>query len=251
VEKPVAPKVEGTFRVVCLGDSSTIGAGVSKEETYCSILEGILKEKLAPIPVEAINGGRYGYSSYQGRILLEKYEEILRPDAVVFYFGANDGIFAPVREDKNWEKVPKFALMMNHNLYINSYFYRFIKNINTRYLLQTMVHPFNKSQRKVSHRARVEIEDFFHNLTAMEKIAKKYNGHVYVVPYLAVNEKGELFQSPYFDGYVDKRVIDLMPPFNKMMENNMAPFVDSIHPNFAGHSIIANLLAEKILTDFP
>ena len=251
INKPIEPKPKGTFRVVCLGDSSTIGDGVEANETYCDNLEKILSEKLAPTPVETINAGFYGYTSYQGELLFAKYADTLAPDATIFYFGANDAVFAPVREDKNWENVPHWALQTNHFISSHSHFYRFFRNVNIRYILQAMVHPFNKSARKIHYKPRVSMEDFFLNLNSVRKITAEYGGKAYIVPYLSLNGDSALVQATYFDRYQNQRLIDLFPVFQRILENGGTPFVDGIHPNPNGHRIIAEMLAEKILLDFP
>lgn len=250
VDKPLEPKKsKDIFRIVCLGDSSTIGDGVEAGQTYCAQLENILAEKWPAKKVEAYNCGFYGYSSYQGRTLMEKYYSVLQPDAVVFYFGANDAVFAPLREDKDWQKVPPWALEMNQTLYDNSQFYRLLRNINVRYVLQAMVHPFNSNKRNLFHRQRVRIEDFFANLQATEKLSEKGGGKVYIVPYLSLAGE-ELIHAAYFDRYSHDRMIDLEPAFLKIIKQGRSPFVDGIHPSPEGHKIIAQMLSDLIEKDF-
>lgn len=248
IDKPPYPKPDGAFRVVCLGDSSTIGDGVKANETYCAQLEDLLSEKLAPRKVEAINAGFFGYSSFQGLKLMEQYHQVLQPDAVVFYFGANDGVFAPVRQDKDWDKVPPWALKSNHYMYINSSFYRVLRNVNVRYLMQTLVHPFNKEARTQSHRPRVTRNDFFKNLDAICNITSNHGGEVYLVPYLSM-AGDTLIQAAYFDNYENDRLIDIRPGFAGILKAGQSPFVDGIHPSPEGHRIIAELLSDKMIAD--
>jgi len=86
-----AQKPPGTARIVCLGDSCTAGDLLpSFDDTYPRQLEQMLTKAHPTRPVEVINAGVGGYSSYQGRLWLER--EILRyePDLVAIYFGWND-----------------------------------------------------------------------------------------------------------------------------------------------------------------
>ena len=248
IPKPVKPKADGTFRILCLGDSSTIGDGVEAEQTYCAQLEKLLSEKLAPRAVESINAGFYGYSSYQGRKLFESYKKILCPDAVVYYFGANDAVFAPLREDKEWEEVPRWAYRTKAFLYQYIRFYRFLRNVNVRYALQALVHPFNEEARQLPSRSRVRNKDFLQNLEAVERMAQESGGSVYVVPYLSLNGP-RIIHAAYFEHFRHDRMIDLEPAFVRMIEQGRTPFVDGVHPNPEGHRIIAELLAERISAD--
>lgn len=251
IDKTIEPKnSEDIFRIVCLGDSSTIGDSVNSDQTYCAQLEKLLADRWPSRKVEAFNCGFFGYSSYQGRMLFEQYYSRLQPDAVIFYFGVNDAVFAPVREDKDWNKVPRLALKANYHLYKRSHFYRFLRNINVRYVLQTMVHPFNTQKRNLFHRQRVRPEDFFANLNAIENLAAKGEGKVYVVPYLSLDGK-KLLHAAFFDRYSNERMIDLEPVFRDTLDHGLSPFVDGTHPSPEGHRMIAEMLIPLIEKDFP
>jgi lysophospholipase L1-like esterase len=71
-------------RVVFVGDSNTFGFGVRPEESFVEVTERLLPS------VHAINLGVSGYSSYQGRVIIERDLAALRPDAVVLSFNFND-----------------------------------------------------------------------------------------------------------------------------------------------------------------
>lgn len=83
----------GTIRIVMLGDSSTFGWGVEASEGYPAQLRAALAERLrVPLErVEVINLGVPGYSSFQGLILLQRLGLALAPDLVVWSFLSNDG----------------------------------------------------------------------------------------------------------------------------------------------------------------
>jgi lysophospholipase L1-like esterase len=73
-------------RVICLGSSSTYGAGLEERELA---FPGVLDRRLPD--VEVINAGFSGYNSYQLYIYLAEVLVRLNPDAVVFYYGGNEG----------------------------------------------------------------------------------------------------------------------------------------------------------------
>ncbi|MDP8222735.1 MAG: SGNH/GDSL hydrolase family protein [Candidatus Lernaella stagnicola] len=73
-------------RVICLGSSSTYGAGLEKRE---EAFPGVLHEMFPD--VEVINAGFGGYNSYQLAIYFEEVLVRLNPDVLVFYYGGNEG----------------------------------------------------------------------------------------------------------------------------------------------------------------
>jgi lysophospholipase L1-like esterase len=78
------------FRILNLGDSITMGHGVTKDETYSKFLELILSDSLAEYEIiQAINTGVQGYSTFQE---LEVLKRSLRfePDIVTIGFCLND-----------------------------------------------------------------------------------------------------------------------------------------------------------------
>jgi lysophospholipase L1-like esterase len=70
--------------ILFLGDSCTFGIPVNDEETYPAVLQQRLKE------ARCINAAVPGYSSYQGRLVLEQLDASLKPNVVVITFWPND-----------------------------------------------------------------------------------------------------------------------------------------------------------------
>ena len=93
-----------TYRVICIGDSSTFGWDVKADRAFPKILETMIPERLSGRQVEVLNCGIPGYSSHQGRIFLEQVIWDLHPDFLVVAFGRNDEIdtrFAPTSKGIN------------------------------------------------------------------------------------------------------------------------------------------------------
>lgn len=65
-------KDRDTFRIICLGDSSTFGVKVKLEDTYTKRLERMLNDNGEMKHFEALNAGCAGYTSFMGLKLLEK-----------------------------------------------------------------------------------------------------------------------------------------------------------------------------------
>lgn len=83
-------KAPGRRRIICLGSSSTFGAGLQHwSQTYPAKLEKMLHDD--GHDVEVINAGFGGYNSYQLWIYLSEVLIRLNPDLVIFYYGGNEG----------------------------------------------------------------------------------------------------------------------------------------------------------------
>lgn len=93
-------KAPGTLRVAVLGDSSTFGWGVEHFETYPERLASALATRLGidRAQLEVLNLGVPGYSSFQGRVLLERTALPLAPDLVIWSYLSNDGAMTGVSD---------------------------------------------------------------------------------------------------------------------------------------------------------
>lgn len=88
VEKPA-----GTFRILMLGDSFTMGKGVEDAETFSVVLQDSLQAALAACggrPVEVVNAGVDSYAPLLERIYLERELLRLSPDLVVVNLDVSD-----------------------------------------------------------------------------------------------------------------------------------------------------------------
>jgi lysophospholipase L1-like esterase len=84
------PKPPGTFRIVVIGDSVTMGWGVGDGETYPAQLESLLRARFPGRRLEVANLGVGGYDTRQEVTLLERNVERLQPDVVLVGFYSND-----------------------------------------------------------------------------------------------------------------------------------------------------------------
>lgn len=86
-------KPPGTFRILFVGDSNTMGYPLGDDRApYPAQTERLLADAFAGhgIRFESINLGVDGYTSFQARRVLALYLDRLRPDAVVVQVGFND-----------------------------------------------------------------------------------------------------------------------------------------------------------------
>ena len=96
----------GTVRIVVLGDSSTFGWGVEHFETYAEQLGSALARRwsIDRSRIEILNLGVPGYSSFQGRVLLERVALDLDPDIIVWSYLSNDGAMTGESDMATYEK---------------------------------------------------------------------------------------------------------------------------------------------------
>ena len=87
----IAPsKPPGALRILCLGDSSTFGYGVTPDETYPAWLERSLARRFPGRRVEVINAGVPGWESANGAAFLTRRGMAWKPEVVVISFGYNE-----------------------------------------------------------------------------------------------------------------------------------------------------------------
>ena len=81
------PKPVDTFRILCLGGSTTEG---SVSYSYPDFLQEMLSKKYPERKIEVINAGKYFYSTQHAIIQYLFYLKELDPDLIIFFEGAND-----------------------------------------------------------------------------------------------------------------------------------------------------------------
>ena len=94
-------KPRGELRILCLGDSVTMGHGVTREETYANQLESILsRSSLDFASYQVINAGVQGYTTFQELEVLRR-SLIFEPDLITVGFVMND-VTEPLVVDRNF-----------------------------------------------------------------------------------------------------------------------------------------------------
>lgn len=77
---------EGQLRILCLGNSTTYGAGVAREATYPKQLQGLLQKRLPHRSVFVINAGGEGRSTVQALEFLRQDGLEMEPSIVILGF---------------------------------------------------------------------------------------------------------------------------------------------------------------------
>ncbi len=147
-----------TKRIAHLGDSSTMGFTIADDdEIYAALLPRLVQRD--GLALEALNFGVDGYSSYQGRILLEQVLGDFAPDYVSFYFGYNDHHFSNASDRDTRFSTPWILRALEH-----SHAYRFMR----RHLLRLTRREAELREPSL----RVDLESFESNLRAMVEAAR-------------------------------------------------------------------------------
>lgn len=85
------PKPPGTFRIACLGGSTTFGTYSSSDETtWPAFLQQKIQQRCPHLRVEVINAGVPGYRLAESRINLLQRVVPIDPDLVIVYHACND-----------------------------------------------------------------------------------------------------------------------------------------------------------------
>ena len=83
-------KQNGTIRILCLGDSFTMGWGVNDRETFPELLQQMLSKKYPGVKFEVVNAGNIFSNILDEMDYFEKKGRKLNPDLVLLQFYPND-----------------------------------------------------------------------------------------------------------------------------------------------------------------
>jgi lysophospholipase L1-like esterase len=254
-----AEKPAGTLRIACLGDSVTFGR---PDANFPEALQKTLTEQLGR-PVEALNFGVPGYSSYQGLKLLPHVLADYHPDVVIILFGWNDHWLAKGFPDKDQVvsavKVPPRANPLRR-LRLYQFILRAVSIARTGLSAPAPV-------------PRVSPDDYRANLKAMVELCHQSGAQPILATApsaIASGQVPEFLLSLHFinsasdlgrlhDQYnvivrnagLDAPLIDLDQAFQKADLKTLFndPAKDVVHPNAAGYQLITNELARRLLPE--
>ena len=256
-DRPIEDKPAGRFRIVCVGDSVTFGYRIPlvfpdaperydhDDAPYAGRLERMLRAEYPGRDIEVIALAVPGYSSLQGRLLLEQTIGWLEPDVVILSFGFNDVAVRP-RPDQ---------VVMAPDL-VSTTLRRVMSSS------QTLLHLWRWYDARASRKARVEQPapgervsrlDYVANMDAMVQLAKEHGARVLVVGAVyrdrTTNPPEARRMSVYRATLAEAMRMEHVPflQIDELTENgapaNAELFGEHIHPSSKGHQ----LMAERIL----
>ncbi|MDP8221909.1 MAG: SGNH/GDSL hydrolase family protein [Candidatus Lernaella stagnicola] len=246
-------KPAGELRIITLGDSCTFGDGVANWESYANVLEELIAKADPSRPVQVINAGVPGYTSYQVRRYLTGELLAYEPDAVIVYVGFNDNVPATNGvTDAQRSVVDGTAYAFQEVLgklrtyQLSKYFLLRIKNS-----LLPDVHPEASNPDGVQHHIfRVPEDEFMENLRAIKALGEREGFRTIVVTlphkFDAEPERNRLIRRAVEAG--DIPVVDLFPIMKVHQEGGESLYgSDGGHPNTLGHRRIAEALLDKLV----
>lgn len=232
-------KNPGVFRILAIGDSITFGLFIPEEKTYFKLLEEKLNQTFAPLKFEVISVGIPGYTSYQGRQLLEKELLAYSPDAVIAYFGGNNEFSRSFYTDR------EYAALMNSSLE------KLSKKIYAVNLLASTIKRLMPADNDKSKQTKLRVPptDFSDDLVEIAKFTAQSNIALILVipPHSTKNEPiAEEYSSLVrtFKGALS--LADIDEAFKQQGADALFAS-DNVHPNEAGHQVIAEKIYEIIV----
>jgi len=256
---PDLPPKTDKLRIVAMGNSCTFGWGMTDNEIYVKRLESCLNAISELPPVEVINAGIPGYSSFQGRRFFNSDILELQPDIVLLLFAWNDQWAAAGNiADKDQQMPPPFILDIQ-NLFSRLRLYRLIKKI----LLTAIEKPLESQLIKENTVYRVDVVDFYNNLEVIVESCKREG----IIPVLLTSPIPSLEKyyppwkrSPMHQYHADYNfharllgrntrvpVIDLAAEFDKYDDLYDDAAYDPIHFNAKGHEVAAETICRYFL----
>ncbi len=253
-------KPAGTIRIVCMGDSCTMGWGVEDRETYCNLLPSLL-QKTSQKRIEAINAGVLGHTSFQGLHRLRTKVVGLDPDIVVISYNWNDHLPAINMGGRTLQDKDLPAMTLSRRITMNLAHLRSYQLVE--YLVWKATRSTSPPQKVEENRlqnllVRVSLEDYEKNLEEMIRIAKA-NG---IIPILMSQPRRTklpprpelkvytIMQTSYNNSMRNVaqrnkvKFVNLQSAFS--LEKDFEIFLDQAHPTPKGHFIMAKELSAAI-----
>lgn len=237
-------KKTGQFRIMLIGDSAAFGWPLNDRQNFSWFLQKNLRRTLPGKDFTVINAAVCGYSSLQGKRLLEEKGWNFNPDLLIIAF--NNDAFIDVAEDK--DRLPSgknISLKKNLSksaLYLSMKQLFFHSRINPE---DDVVIPPGKGKPRISP---ADIEKIY---AGMLSEAQKRGVKVIVV---SMPLRGRVREFPGMQQYreIMKKTaeensalfVDFITEWNNSISGVL--FVDDIHPGAVGHKIIAERLSEVI-----
>ncbi len=248
------PPASDKVRIVALGNSCTFGWGMDDDAVFINQLGAMINGDGQLPPVEIINAGIPGYSSFQGRRFLVSDIAPLRPDIALIMFAWNDQWAAA---DNIPDKDIQFASQAV--LDIQNFFARFkLYGVLRRLILSATEESLDNKLNKENPVYRVGLDDFYANLNTMVQ----YCIHEGIIPILMTSpipalEKyyppGSRSPMHVYHHYYNLQTRDVARNSKSILIDLAAEFdmyddlyddapKDPIHFNAKGHKLVAELI---------
>jgi lysophospholipase L1-like esterase len=223
-------------RIICVGDSNTIGLNVNEEETWPAALARSLARQ-APGGFEVINAGFNAYTSSHYLNLIRAELLDYSPDVLIVYGGVND-------QDPERQLTAKPARALGHEvhqlLYYRSIFY-------TLALEKFSVMKSDSPVPVTVYDDDRYLKTFADNTGAIIDLCRKKNVRVVFVREMVSGDE-RLTRRMDRETAVLKNLcesrnveyLDLTKPFREAQQAGVTVFTDPIHLGAAGYALLAD-----------
>ncbi len=267
----------GVVRIVVLGDSSTFGWGVEHFETYGEQLRTALARRWSTdrSRIEIVNLGVPGYSTFQGRVLLERFALGLDPDVIVWSYLSNDGAMTGESDQATYGKrigASGALLAALHRSRGYETLEAWIAVLRERLRPAAAIDPYDAAQRNIpSYRVAAA------NLRSVVDLARDHGVPIVLVgqctrgePAALMAEIARATDTPHLDAtavldasieamrteerFADLRRLQRERYGSAELDRHpkwLAFLPDACHPNAFGHHLVGEALADVIADALP
>lgn len=221
--------------ILFLGDSCTFGIGVDDDETFPSLVQNQFAN------VQCLNAGVPGYSSYQGRRLLETTSFELTPDIAVICFLFND--------KASWDGLSD----LEHARALNSFRSRLARTSRFVALLGGLIQLSVEESSSLSKRPRLsdlEYEDEISRIVArcreleIQPVFLGWPIRSQMRDSRPISKQQVLTQVAT---KLEVPLLDLVPVFRRSGGERL--FADVVHANLGGNTLVTNKLLSLLRSE--
>ena len=238
-EKPL-----GHVRVFCMGDSCTAGCGLALERAYPRRLQGMLRQRLRNEQIDVFNAGTDGYTSFQGKRLLESKLLAFSPDVLIVASSSNDDSPRPRSDADAQRHLCRTAVSVQRILLKSPLLMMLARPILAAKRRMATV----RSQGPVQNATRVSKPEYAQNLAELCDMANARSVQVVLLS-LPRYVRGQM-EACHHAGAMARvareqhaRFVDMLPVFVARRRDGPLLHFDWVHPNERGHELIAESLA--------
>jgi lysophospholipase L1-like esterase len=260
----IPAKKPDTIRILALGDSVTAGNGIEDyKKTYPKLLERMLNQQSANRAFEVLNMGVGGYHTLQEIETLREVGLPLNPDLVLVGFVINDfdeaadgGVYNNLMRQigSNEQQVLSNRLKSSSwrtwNILLGKSRLLFFAYYRAQALLANLRGPGFDYKRDVL-KDRNPVESGFELLNRIRQ-ERKFKVVIFIIPAFDWRDRQYRYTKIHDDvkktaaRYPDFIVVDLLAPFMAIAKDGERFTYDGLHPNEAGHLLLAEAMAPII-----
>ena len=248
------------YRIFTIGDSSAFGLGVKDDETFPAVLERHLAAR-TDREVLSINTACPGHTSAQGRILLDRYGESMKPDLLVWAYNNDPCLDTAMDRDRVASSPTVRALQ--RRLYRSDLYLLFRRVVLDMVYTGRLEHYRQRfPARQEDWVRRIPFEDYQAYLEDFVQTADQLGAEILFIrmplnrPLCQVNP---IFLTSFDDGYRDHlsefcasrdlACVDLEHAFGDHYRPGLFLVGHLFHPSNTGHRIIGATLADRVIEE--